>query len=162
MLRLLLLQLLLLLLLRRRRLLLPPLLPVLLLPEVVKATWSVASAALAATAATALRRSSSRCKGCNMLLEQVLLLCYNHRRLRLLLREEAVRGLARIDGQARGLLIEIATTLSDVLAIVFEEQTAQILDHVVELVYVVDVLLGGALVGIELTGLKSKNTIQHL
>ena len=48
------------------------------------------------------------------------------------------------------------------LAVELEQHTAQVLDPVVELIEVVDVLLGGALVGIERIALPGKNMIQHL
>ena len=100
-------RLLLLLLLLRLRLLLPPLLPVLLLPVGTKGTGpSIGTAALAATAATAsTRRPRPRCQRCNVLLEKVLLLSYQHGGLCFLLGEEAMRRPARIDGLARDLLV---------------------------------------------------------
>ena len=143
MLRLLLLQLLLLLLLRRRRRRrrLPPLLPVLLLPEIAKTTGlSVASAALAATAAMGLLQLRSRSKSCNMLLEQILLLCHNHRRLHLLLGEKAVGRLARIDGQAGDLLVELAARSGDMLTKIFQLNLDQILDLPMELLHIIDVV----------------------
>ena len=48
------------------------------------------------------------------------------------------------------------------LAEILEKHHAEILDHVVELVNVVDVLLRSAVMGIELVGLKGCNMIQHL
>ena len=73
-----------------------------------------------------------------------------------------MRRLARIDGQTRDRLVELTTRLSDVLAVLLEEHTAKILDHVVELVHVVDVLLRSTFIGIEPIGLKGCNMIQHL
>ena len=52
-----------------------------------------------------------------------------------------MRRLARIDGQTRDRLVELTTRLSDVLAVLLEEHTAKILDHVVELVHVADVVV---------------------
>ena len=164
----LLLQRLLLLLRRRRRLLLrlllPPLLLVLPLPVGTKGTGPpIGTAALAATAAAASnQRPRPRCQRCNMLLEQVLLLSYQHGGLCFLLSEPAVRSLARIDGQTRNVPIELAARLSDVLAEVFEQHHAQILDHKVELVHVPNVFVIRTITGIESMGLKAQHMIQHL
>ena len=54
-----------------------------------------------------------------MLLEQVLLLSHKHGRLSLLLGEETMRDLARIDGQAGHLLIELAARSCNMLAEIF-------------------------------------------
>ena len=73
-----------------------------------------------------------------------------------------MRRPARIDGQARDLLEELTTRLSDVLAEILGMHHAKVLDHVVELVHVADVLVIRTIIGIEPIGLKGQNMIQHL
>ena len=94
--------------------------------------------------------------------KKVLLLSHQHGGLRFLLGEEAVRSLARIDGQARDLLVELAARLSNVLAKIFEQHHGQILDHKVELVHVPNVFVIRTITGIESIGLKAQHMIQHL
>ena len=73
-----------------------------------------------------------------------------------------MRRLARIDGQARDLFVELAARLSNELAEVLEQHHAQILDHKVGLVHVPNVFVIQTITGIEFIGQKVQHMIQHL
>ena len=87
-----------------------------------------------------------------MLLEKVLLLSHQHCGLSFRLAEEAMRSLARIDGQAGHLLVKLAARSCNVLAEILELQFAKILDHEFELVHVADVFVINTITGVEPIG----------
>ena len=76
-----------------------------------------------------------------MLVNEISPASFLRGRVLLKLSKEAIGLLHRCRLQTGDLLVEIATRLSDVLAVVLKEHTAKILDDVIELVHVVDVLL---------------------
>ena len=153
-------RLLLLLLLLLRRRLAPLLLPLLLLPLDMKATRAAAVAlALAGTAAPAPRaRGYSR----NVLLQQVLLLSNKHGRLSFVFGHEALLDLARVNGKADDLLVELAARNGNVLAKIFQQNFNQILGLAMELFHVINVVLVDTLVKRRTAGDLNHDMIEYL
>ena len=81
-----------------------------------------------------------------MLLEQILLLGNKHGRLSLLLSHEAMLDLARVNGQADDLLVELTARSGDMQTKIFQLNLDQILALPMELLHVIDVVFVDTLV----------------